>query len=357
MAEALVIGGGPAGSAAAITLARAGRRVTLVEREAASREKVCGEFLGQDAAQALATLGIDLVALGAVPIANARVAHRQGAAGFALPFAAWGLPRRVMDEALLAEAARAGATVLRGEPVRDAGRDGDDWRVRLADGSVLRAPHCLLATGKHALRGFTREGRAHWIGAKLHLRLRGALDSVTLLPCAGGYAGLQPGPDGIANLCAALTDAQVARDADVFMAHVAAGSPLAAALLAGAEPTMTRPLTIARVPYGYLHRDPADADPGLWRLGDQFSVIPSFCGDGMAMAMTGGMAAARAILDGEAAPAFHARWRARLRPAMRVAGAASFVMHRAPRVFSATVAVAPPVARLVARRTRVTSTG
>ena len=45
-AEVLIAGGGPAGAAAAILLARAGRRVLLAERETAPREKVCGEFLG-----------------------------------------------------------------------------------------------------------------------------------------------------------------------------------------------------------------------------------------------------------------------------------------------------------------------
>ncbi|WP_137126129.1 NAD(P)/FAD-dependent oxidoreductase [Roseomonas sp. HF4] len=355
-ADVLVAGGGPAGAACAIRLARAGRHVLLVEREAGPREKVCGEFLGADAQACLAALGIDLPALGAVRITEARIARRAAHAAFALPFAAWGLPRSVLDEALLRAAAAAGATVLRGRSVTDATREGDAWCLRLADGARLRAPHLVLATGKRPLRGFARAGATEgWIGAKLHLRLRAPLDAVVLLPFAGSYAGLQPSGDGMANLCAALAPgaAGEARDAERFVGSVRAGSPLAAALLGGAQPCMPRPLTVAGVPYGFLHRDAPAADPALWRLGDQFAVIPSFLGDGMAMALAGGIAAGAAIVSGGSAPDFHAGWRRQLAGPMRIAGLTGFVLRRAPGLFADAVATVPGLARLVARRTRV----
>lgn len=362
-AEAILLGGGVAGAAAAIALARAGRRVVLVEREAGPREKVCGEFLGADAAACLARLGLDLAALGAVPVGRARLARGRRVAEIPLPFAAWGLPRRVLDEALLAAAETAGATLLRGRAARGAARDPATglWTVRLSGGLALRAPRLVLATGKHELRGLAREARERRaIGLKLHLRPAVPPEGVTLLVFPGGYAGLQPTAGGLANLCVALrrddaaAEDGIARDAAALLARVAAGSDLAAAMLAGARPVQARPIAVARIPYGFLHRDRGAAAPeGLWRVGDQFAVIPSFSGDGVAMALAGGLAAAEAIAAGRSAAAFHAAWRRRVAPGMRLAALAGTLLDRAPSVLLALTAGAPGLARRVAARTRL----
>ncbi|NCX04339.1 MAG: FAD-dependent oxidoreductase, partial [Actinobacteria bacterium] len=57
--DLLIIGGGPAGSAAAITAARAGVRVVLFEKGPYGRDKVCGDGLTPRAIAALNDLGID----------------------------------------------------------------------------------------------------------------------------------------------------------------------------------------------------------------------------------------------------------------------------------------------------------
>ncbi|MFZ4411269.1 MAG: hypothetical protein ACOYOH_28275, partial [Paracraurococcus sp.] len=241
---------------------------------------------------------------------------------------------------------RAGAAVLGAEP----GAAG--WRLRLAEDEVA-ARHVVLATGKHALRGHPRAGAAAGaLGLKLHLRGVEAGDAVTLLPFAGGYAGLQPIPGGGANLCAALHgEAGVAvRAPAAFLAQVAAGSALGARLLRDAAPAWDRPLAVAGVPYGW--RASAHGPAGLYRIGDQAAVIPSFTGEGMALALHSGLAAAAAILAGEAAATFQARWRRRNAGPMGWAGFGAWVLRQAPGAFTG-VAALRPAARLVARRTRV----
>lgn len=358
--DVVVIGGGVAGAVAALTLARGGRGVTILEREAAPREKVCGEFLAADATQRLDRLGLSVARLGATPVHRARLACGSRVADVALPFVAWGLPRRVLDEALLMEASTAGATLLRGCLAQAATRDDRGWVVRLADGTALRARHLILATGKHELRGHHRRtAQRRHLGLKVHLRLGVPLEGIALLLCRGGYGGLQPSTGGLANLCVALLpDAAgaAAQDSAALVAHVAAGSALAARLLDGARSVTPKPLAVAGIPYGFRHRDLADADPTLYRVGDQASVIPSLAGDGVAMAVASGTAAARAILAGGTARAFHAAWRRTADRPMRWAGGAALALATMPEFSVAVAARVSTTMVMVARGMRLGET-
>ena len=123
-----------------------------------------------------------------------------------------------------------------------------------------------------------------------------------------------------------------------------------ARLLRDARPYWGKPLAVAGIPYGY--RLPAGGPPGLYRIGDQASVIPSFTGEGMALALHSGLAAAAAILAGQSAEAFHAAWRCRSAGPLRWAGAGAWALRVAPAGFAAAAGIAP-LARLVARRTRL----
>ena len=308
MDDVLILGGGLAGGAAALALAQAGRRVTLLERATGPHHKVCGEFLSPEGAAVLERLGLAPAALGAAPIARVRLAAGRWEAAAALPFTAWGLSRRVLDAALLEAAADAGAWIRRGMAVRTLDADGT---ARLADGARLGAARTLLATGKHALRGWDRPARRPALGMKLHLALHPAQAraleghvELHLLP-GGAYAGLQLVEGGVANLC--------------WLGAPAMPCPpgtLLAARLAGARPLWPRPLAVARVPYGHLHA-PAPGER-VFRLGDQAAVTHSFTGDGMAIALHSATLAARMI--GGEAPAFHAALRGRVGGQVRRSG-------------------------------------
>ncbi len=315
-ADLLVVGGGPAGAALAVPLAEAGWRVTLVEREAGPHDKVCGEFLSHEALLYLAALGIDPAKLGAVPIRRVRLAGRRIEAAVDLPFPAASLSRRVLDEALLTRATTAGVRVLRGRRVVVLEPGTAGFAARLDDGATLVGRQAALATGKHDLRGYRRPAGGHGdlVGFKWHVRLaaaeaRALAGHVELMLFAGGYAGLEPIEGGLANLCLVVRRSRLTALGGGWPAlldHVAHTIPALGRRLAAAEMMHARPLAIAAIPYGFVAVS-GDVVPGLWRLGDQAAVIPSFAGDGLSLALHSARLAADHLLDGRSSVAFQAR--------------------------------------------------
>lgn len=355
---ALIVGGGPAGAAAAIALARGGIVAELIERQSEPRDMVCGGFLGWDALAALERLGVSAAALGARPIHHMRLVTATRTVEMDLPRPAAGLSRRRLDEALLAQAAAVGATVRRGV----AARTGDaDRLIRLDNGEDLAADALFLATGKHELRGLARPlGMRRGAGS---VGLRAAIAPgaapaadlagfIELHPFDGGYAGLLLQEDGSANLCMSVAPDRLRRAGGIApmldeLAREAPGLGRRIALVGEANW-----LTISNVPYGWRARGGA---AGLFRLGDQGAVIASLAGDGIAIALTSGMAAAEAHLAGESAPAFQIGWARHARRPLAVAEMLRWAAERRlpRRIAAATIAAVPRLGGLAARLTRI----
>jgi menaquinone-9 beta-reductase len=314
----VVAGGGLAGAAAACLLARAGRQVLVIERQAQAADKICGEFISVEAQKYLRCIGIDLAALGAHPIVALRLVDGTSMVSRALPFAGLGLSRRTLDEALLHHAARCGATVQRGQSV-SLTRDRNPIVLDIAGGGELRAHTLFLATGKHDLRGLRRRvaGAPDLVGFKLHLRLsptqRAALAGhVEILLLRDGYAGIQLVEDGQANLCL-LVERERLRFAggtwEGLLEDLKRTEPHLRTRLAGAAAPTRLPMSIFRVPYGFVHAPLPDDPSSIFRLGDQVGVIHSFTGDGMSIALHSAIVAASCYLAGEGAAEYHRRIR------------------------------------------------
>ena len=314
---ALIVGGGPAGSAAAITLARGGAMPVLVERCAGERDVVCGGFLGWDALAALRRLNLDIASLGARPIHRLRLVSSRRTVETELPKAAAGLSRRRLDAALLRLAEEEGAAVLRGRTARAV----EQGVVRLDDGSEIAAEAIFLATGKHELRGAARSTgtRAVSVGLRTALpadpRLAAALaGTIELHLYDGGYAGLLLQEDGAINLCLSVSRARMAD----------ASAPAALfAILAREAPRLGDRVgnvpdqwdAVAGVPYGWR----AAGGDAFYRIGDQAAVIASLAGDGIAIALTSGIVAAHADLAEIAPDAYQQTFSRRAARPVRIA--------------------------------------
>lgn len=311
MRPIVVIGGGLAGAAAATHLARAGHEVLLLERERGPHDKVCGEFLSFEAQDDLRALGVDLEALGAIPIGTVAVARKLWRTEAPIRFGALSLSRRVLDEAVLTQAIEAGVEVRRGVRVTTLERAGAGWAVGTDAGGTLEARHLFLATGKHDLRGWRRPpGRQpDLIGFKMYWSLVNSrqLDGcVELHLFPGGYAGLQMVEGQRANLCLVIRKATFAALGgrwEALLSYLHETCPSLSAQLRGAVPCQARPLAIAAIPYGLVQEQSC----GVWRLGDQAAVIPSFTGEGMSLALHGARLASAFFETGRSAEDFQRR--------------------------------------------------
>ena len=361
IASPLIVGGGLAGAAAGIDLARAGHAPLLLERETGAHDKICGEFLSGEALAALAALGVDARALGAVPLTHVEINYgrRQAAAG--LPFPALSVSRRVLDAALLEQAAAAGVAVRRGVTVREVtvrevtSREARPSVAHTNEGDI-EASALLLASGKHDVRGAPRPDGPDEIGFKMYFRdaalSRRLANTVAVTFFEGGYAGVQPVEGGRLNLSLLIDGAQYrALGSWPALLERLCREPALAAL-ADAEALLPRPLAISRVPYGHLAGPTND---GLWRLGDQAAVIPSFCGDGMAIALESGRLAAAMLAAGATAAEYQRALRIRTRRPVRLAMAAlRLTRHPLGRLAAMVgLSAAPGGLAVLARLTRV----
>jgi geranylgeranyl reductase family protein len=152
-ADVAVVGAGPAGVAAAVTLARAGREVVLIDKATFPRDKCCGDGLTTGALRHLEELGLDPSTVASwQPVADVVVRDPSGReVRFPLPrspgsFAA--VARRAdLDAALLGRARDAGATVVEGDGVVAAADGGDRVTLTLAGGSRVEARYAIGADG------------------------------------------------------------------------------------------------------------------------------------------------------------------------------------------------------------------
>lgn len=323
MARVVIIGAGPAGSSAAFHLARSGHDVTIIERSAFPRVKVCGEFISPSATGLLEAIvpARDLLDAGARRIERLVLELGERAAEWTLPTPAWSMSRAGLDSLLLERAARVGASVLQPAGVRDVEYSSDRVDVTLADGSPLSADLVIHAdgSGRHDPAGPVPCDE-RLVGHKCHLRVPGGVRGVRMRAGHGAYVGTIQVEGDLAT-CALVARksriGEVGGDADEMLRRLWPGYD-------GAWRTCEwKSCGVARS--GYIH----PGHPRSFRIGNAAGAVDPIGGEGIGLALWAGTKLARllsvstpltlALTHGELAGAYTRRLRTRL-PACRAAG-------------------------------------
>lgn len=317
LADVVVSGAGPAGTFAAILLARGGARVVLLDRVPAfPRHKLCGDTLNPGAVALLRAHGLagpveaHGIALTGMLVTGASGVAIRGSYGHGLVGRAWS--RRCFDAHLLEAAAAAGVDVRLGVrvtgPQLDAAGRVDGARVCGPDGrtSEVRGRWTIAADGRRSplalglgLLGHPVAPRRWAIGTyaegveglggfgEMHVRV-------------GGYVGVAPAERGLANLCLVTADRTGLDDPAARLWAAVREDPLLrerVARASGVAPVVSLgPLAVDARTCGV---------PGLLLAGDAAGFVDPMTGDGLHLALRGAALAAdlllRADLEDDAA--------------------------------------------------------
>jgi menaquinone-9 beta-reductase len=292
--DLVVIGGGPAGTSAAITAARTGARVLLLERGRLPRQRVCGEFVSAESLDLLAgLLGRAVAGTGTIRISRTRLFVDGHVISAPVKPAAASIARFALDAELMQAAREAGVdTRLQSSAERVEG--GGPFQVTTSEGEVAtRAVVCSVGRWSNlGRRSNPTNGHAQerWLGVKAHFAEDSPPPSVDLYFFEGGYCGVQPvrlagGDDGRINACA-MVRADVART----LPEVFAQNPQLAERSLGWQPLME---TVSTSPL--IFQEPQPAQEGMLLAGDAAGFVDPFVGDGISLALRSGAMAAECL--------------------------------------------------------------
>jgi menaquinone-9 beta-reductase len=363
--DAVVVGAGPAGSIAALVLARSGARVALADKAAFPRDKACGDLVGPRGVQVLTDLGLrvpdagqgsDLLAVGP----SGRRSRLPAFAGSSYPGHGIIVPRLVLDDALREAAVAAGAVPVRARITGvETGRGGRVDAVVSSDGQHLAGEVIIAADGALSpvarMAGMLDSQAALWgFAIRAYVPATVPLPLLVLLDASPwriypGYGWLFPGADGQANVGIGVGLGHDRRQAQLR------GDLARLVALLGQRGDLSTDARPGPVMGGWLRMGGAGAPPAdgnVLLAGDAAGLINPLQGEGIGPAMVSARLAAEAVLAGPARSGrvYTEAIEAALGRYMAGASAVQGVLLRRPRAASAATRLltAPVVRRVVA---------
>ena len=300
--DVAVIGGGLAGLACSILLAKEGHSVVLLEKERYPFHKVCGEYVSLESWDFLKRLGLPLDELN-LPLIDTLVLTAPSGKIFTtkLPLGGFGISRFELDSRLAIIAKENGVTVVE-ETKIDCIKFDDHFQLQ-SHSTTVTAKVCCAAYGKRSnldvkwqrefLRG-SNQRLDNYVGVKYHIKTKWDNNVIGLHNFEDGYCGISKIEGDRYCLCY-MTKANNLKksnnDIEQLEQTILSGNPHLKRIFEQSEKCQSFPLTISQINFNRK----SQVEDHVLMLGDSAGMITPLCGNGMSIALHTAKLASKAI--------------------------------------------------------------
>lgn len=293
--DAAIVGGGLAGLALSIQLAKKGYTTVLFEKEKYPFHKVCGEYISLESWNFLISLGLPLNKWQLPFIKKLQVSAPKGKLiKHLLPLGGFGISRYKIDAALAEIAKESGVEMKEETRVTDINFKNEAFTITFASGN-LKSKIAIGCFGKRSnldvkwKRNFITGGKTklnNYIGVKYHIQTKFPSDTVALHNFKHGYCGISKVEDDKFCLCYLTTANLLQKNNNSIKAleqNVLCQNPHLKKIFEESAWLYDAPLTISQISFDKK----SQVENHVLMIGDAAGMITPLCGNGMSMALHG----------------------------------------------------------------------
>ncbi len=298
-----IVGGGLAGLALAIQLARGPYSVVLFEKEEYPFHRVCGEYISLESWDFLNFLGVDLAAFQVPVIRKLQVSSVSGKLlEQQLPLGGFGISRYLLDATLAGLARQAGVRIEENTRVNDMEYNGNEYMIltskqgcsaKIACGSFGKRSN-LDIRWKRPFSNAVKNKLNNYIGVKYHIQTDFPSDTIALHTFKKGYCGLAKVEGDKYNLCYLTTADNLQKcgnSIEEMEFNILGQNPHLQRIFRESKKISTTPVTISQISF----EKKSHVEQHILMLGDAAGMITPLCGNGMSMALHASKIAAMQI--------------------------------------------------------------
>jgi flavin-dependent dehydrogenase len=302
--DAVIVGGGLAGLALSIQLARAGYSVVLFEKENYPFHKVCGEYISLESWNFLEELGLPLSDWGLPVIRRLLISAPNGESiEQELPLGGFGISRYKIDAALAGIAKASGVILHEATKVTDIVFERSLFHVQASTGDIYQAKIVGGTFGKRSnldikwKRAFTRKKSTklnNYVAVKYHVRTAFPADLIGLHNFKDGYCGISKIEDDRYCLCYMTTAENLQANGNsipLMEKNILQKNPFLEKIFSSIESLYEQPLTISQISF----EKKSQVEDHILFIGDAAGMAAPLSGNGMSMALHGSKIAFRCI--------------------------------------------------------------